>query len=251
MEGEKERERERGEEKESDDMEDGTEGAALLWEKSYPEDELGLPIMHWEALGLRIEELEKQEEERREKEGVGRLPDWIKRQDLGIHRDTWEDGDALNSRVTALTSRFQSHMNLQLCFINDSESEEDDVKEETTKRAGKRLAQPASPKATRNKSKPTGFKMEVRAALNALRDKLWTEQKQENSSLHKKLNKKKPLGWSELQKLSLKELTALRTSLSKDIQDLSSELVGRLLSRDQLKTEQDAMLLEVQDMTAL
>lgn len=73
MEGEKERERERGEEKESDDMEDGTEGAALLWEKSYPEDELGLPIMHWEALGLRIEELEKQEEERREKE-VGFKP---------------------------------------------------------------------------------------------------------------------------------------------------------------------------------
>jgi len=33
--------------------------------------------------------------------------------------------------------------------------------------------------------------------------------------------------------------------------DLSSELVGRLLTRDQLRTEQDAMLLEVQDMTSL
>ena len=33
--------------------------------------------------------------------------------------------------------------------------------------------------------------------------------------------------------------------------DLSSELVGRLQVRDQLRTEQDAMLLEVQDLTSL
>ncbi|XP_041925747.1 schwannomin-interacting protein 1 [Alosa pseudoharengus] len=245
MEGTKEQERERGEEKESDETEEDTEGAAPVWEKDYTEDDLGLPIMHWEALSLRIAELEKQEEERREKEGIAKLPDWTKGQDLGIHRDTWEDGEDLNSRVTALTSR--GHMNLQLCFINDSESEEEE-EEQTTKRAGKRTAQPASSNASINKSKPTGFKMEVRAALNALRDKLWTEQKRESSS-HKIL--KKPLDRSELQKLSLRELMALRTSLSKDIQDLSSELVGRLLTRDQLRTEQDAMLLEVQDMTAL
>lgn len=33
--------------------------------------------------------------------------------------------------------------------------------------------------------------------------------------------------------------------------DLSTELVGRLQVRDQLRTEQDAMLLEVQDLTSL
>lgn len=31
--------------------------------------------------------------------------------------------------------------------------------------------------------------------------------------------------------------------------DLSSELVGHLLIRDQLRTKQDAMLLDVQDLT--
>ncbi|KAL2079670.1 hypothetical protein ACEWY4_025414 [Coilia grayii] len=254
MEGEKERERERGEEKESDDMEDA-EGAALVWHPEYPEDDLGLPIMHWEALNLRIAELEKQEEERKEKESVGGIPNWRRAQDLDIHRDIWEDGEDLNSRVTALTSRFQSHMNLQLCFINNSESEEEEEDsanaqdQKTSKRTGKRSAQPASTSASTSKRKSTGFKMEVRAALSALRDKLWTEQKQ-NSSLQKVLNKKKPLERSELQKLSQKELTVLQKSLSKDIQDLSSELVGRLLTRDQLRTEQDAMLLEVQDMTA-
>lgn len=33
--------------------------------------------------------------------------------------------------------------------------------------------------------------------------------------------------------------------------ELSSELVGRLQVRDQLRTEQDAMLLEIQDLTSL
>ena len=89
MEGVKERERERGEEKESDEMEEeekeseaeeeggeeeedeDAEGAALVWQEgSYGEDDLGLPIMHWEALSLRIAELEKQEEEKREKTKV-------------------------------------------------------------------------------------------------------------------------------------------------------------------------------------
>lgn len=68
MERKKEQERERGEEKESDDTEEDTEGAAPVWQKDYAEDDLGLPIMHWEDLSLRIAELEKQEEERKEKE---------------------------------------------------------------------------------------------------------------------------------------------------------------------------------------
>ncbi|XP_063043508.1 schwannomin-interacting protein 1 [Engraulis encrasicolus] len=246
MEGEKERERERGEEKESDDMED-SEGASLVWQKDYAEDELGLPIMHWEDLNLRIAELEKQEEERKEKEGIEGLSNW-RGQHLDIHRDDWEEREDLNSRVTALTSRFQSHMNLQLCFINDSESEEEaedaaNVQEKTSKKTGKKGAQSAATNGATSKRK-SGFKMEVRAALSALRDKLWTEQSP------KVLNRKKTLDRSELQILSMKELTVLHKSLTKDIQELSSDLVGRLLTRDQLRTEQDAMLLEVQDLTA-
>ena len=90
MEGEKEREHGE-EEKESDEAEEWTrteeeedpEGAALAWQEGsgedhlgWPEgsgedhlgwqegsgeDHLGLPIMHWEALSLRIAELEKQD----------------------------------------------------------------------------------------------------------------------------------------------------------------------------------------------
>lgn len=70
MDGEKEREREMGEEKESDETEEDAEGAALLWQEGSSDDDLGLPIMHWEALSLRIAQLEKQEEERRVKNKV-------------------------------------------------------------------------------------------------------------------------------------------------------------------------------------
>uniref|UniRef100_A0A3B3R1J6 Si:dkey-6n21.12 n=1 Tax=Paramormyrops kingsleyae TaxID=1676925 RepID=A0A3B3R1J6_9TELE len=194
MEGEKERERERREEKESDEAEDfgqAVEGAATVWQEEVNDDDLGLPIMHWEALSLRIAELEKQEEEKREK------------------------------------YKLQNRMNLQLCFINNSESEEEDE----------------------SGSKSGGLKQEVRAALSALRDKLRTEQKEkECTACCETPIKRKKLDLSDLQNLSLQQLDALRISLTQSVH-LSSELVGRLLTRDQLRTEQDAMLLEVQDMT--
>ncbi|XP_028847915.1 schwannomin-interacting protein 1 [Denticeps clupeoides] len=255
MEGDKERERERGEEKESDETEEDTEGAALEWQDSYHEDDLGLPIMHWEALNLRIAELEKQEEERKQRDkDVGHLlSGWTTDQDPGSHRDTWEDGgDDGNSRLTLLTSRFRNHTNLQLCFINNSESEDEEDAQDTKKEAGAKSgksAARASATGKTEKPKSTGFRREVKAALSALRNKLWTEQKKKSAPLCRPVAKK--LERSELQELSMKELRALHTSLGKDIQDLSSELVGRLLTRDQLRTEQDAMLLEVQDMMSL
>ncbi|XP_059210577.1 schwannomin-interacting protein 1-like isoform X2 [Centropristis striata] len=150
MEGEKERQRQQREEKESNEAEDDqrsdedddeeeeedSEGAALVWQEGYGEDNLGLPIMHWEALSLRIAELEKQEEENKEKRakrGVslerGRAPvSWT--EERGRRTESWEDGDdACNSHVLALTSRLQTQMNLQLCFINNSESEEEEEDE--------------------------------------------------------------------------------------------------------------------------
>nr|XP_029131746.1 cilia- and flagella-associated protein 251-like isoform X1 [Labrus bergylta] len=147
MEGEKEHQREEKEsneaeddrisdeeeneevEEEEEEEEEGSEGAAMVWQEGYGEDNLGLPIMHWEALSLRIAELEKEEEEKKAKvggrlqvsvssppkhrgqsEGVcldrGRAPlSWM--EERGRRReDSWEDrDDACNSHVLALTSR--------------------------------------------------------------------------------------------------------------------------------------------------
>ncbi|XP_064209089.1 schwannomin-interacting protein 1 isoform X2 [Anguilla rostrata] len=261
---EKERESEREEEKETDETEDfaqAAEGAVLSCQEGTSKDDSDLPIMHWEALSLRIAELERQEEERKERlkssaevERENVSVGWMEERDGG---SWWEDVEADRSRrITAITSRygdrivlpvtgfnrFHNQKNLQLCFINDSDSEDDEEGEqaggETSREArGRGQADQAPPPVTR------GLKMEVRAALSALRDKLWTEQKQEVE--------RKPLTLSELQALSLQELSSLRASLTQAIHDLSSELVNRLLTRDQLRTEQDAMLLDVEDMTSL
>nr|XP_029508099.1 schwannomin-interacting protein 1-like [Oncorhynchus nerka] len=288
MEGVKERGGERGEEKESDEMEEeekeseaeeegdeededdeDAEGAALVWQEgSYGEDDLDLPIMHWEALSLRIAKLEKQEEEKREKTKFSSVLERGKmlsmsrpgERDQGKSKESWEDGgeaEDCNSRVTALTARLSNQMNLQLCFINDSgseEEEEDSVVTICTKNSkmvvkngsGVQVSQqPQSPAAT--KSKSSGFK----AALSALKNKLRTEQKRKSLVCGDPLLKNRKRDHSDLQASSLKELNTHRNSLNKAIQDLSTELVVHLQDRDQLRTEQDAMLLEVQDMTSL
>ncbi|XP_065104886.1 uncharacterized protein [Paramisgurnus dabryanus] len=260
MDGEKEKERERGDEKECDETEEDAEGATLVWQEVYPEDDLGLPIMHWEDLNLRIAELEKQQEERRQREKDLDSLEWPGIRPLNSHRETYEDmDDERNSRLTALTSRLHSQTNLQLCFINNSESEEEEEEIEAKKDMAKQSSksgnkqrperQQGSSSASTKKAKSGGFKNDVRAALSVLRHKLRLEQKQTIPPSEAVRNRKR-FERSDLKNLSVKELKALRTSLSKDIHDLSSELVARLLTRDQLRTEQDALLLEVQDMTS-
>ncbi|MED6246688.1 hypothetical protein ATANTOWER_021983 [Ataeniobius toweri] len=124
MEGEKERQWEQQEEKESNEAEDDTrsddetyneeedanpETAVVVWQEGHEKDELGNPIMHWEALSLCIAELEKQEEEKRAKAGASleqgsTTLGWT--EDREITADSWEDGhDACNSHVLGLTSR--------------------------------------------------------------------------------------------------------------------------------------------------
>ncbi|XP_069580801.1 schwannomin-interacting protein 1 isoform X2 [Brachyistius frenatus] len=274
MEGEKERQRQLGEEKDSNEAEDDrtsdgdadneeeeededAEGAALVWQESYGEDNLGLPIMHWEALSLRIAELEKQEEEKRAKSGVSlersrMTVSWT--EDRGRKAESWEDGDdACNSHVLALTSRLQTQMNLQLCFINNSESEEEEEEEKgelskeesnNSKRGSSQVQKNPPPPSKQEKPKSRGF----RSTLRSLRDRLRSTQAAARSDA---LVQRRHLELSDLQSVGVKELHSLCASLSQNIQDLSSELVGRLQVRDQLRTEQDAMLLEVQDLTSL
>ncbi|XP_042368299.1 schwannomin-interacting protein 1 [Plectropomus leopardus] len=281
MEGEKERQRQQREEKESNEAEDDrrsdedadideeeededSEGAALSWQEGYGEDNLGLPIMHWEALSLRIAELEKQEEENKEKRAKsgaglerGKAPlSWM--EERGRRAESWEDGDdACNSHVLALTSRLQTQMNLQLCFINNSESEEEEDEKEgdvskkesssSTRRGTVQVHKNPPPPAKPEKPKSRGF----RNTLRSLRDRLRTDHKALAAARSAPVVQRRHVERSDLQNFSIKDLKALCSSLSQTIQDLNSDLVGRLQVRDQLRTEQDAMLLEVQDLTSL
>ncbi|PWA14823.1 hypothetical protein CCH79_00014492 [Gambusia affinis] len=306
MEGEKEKQWEQQEEKESNEAEDDTrsddetcnevedgnsERAVMVWQEGHEKDELGNPIMHWEALSLCIAELEKQEEEKKAKAGASLERDGAPRgrtEDRGRTAGSWDDGsDACNSHVLALTSRLHTQMNLQLCFINNSESEEE-AEEEPGKDACSKKSSSSWQKRTaptqKNSQNPSmseepksrGF----RNTLRNLRDRLRTDQRKKVSAptagRSEAAAQRTHLELSDVERLSVEQLKALCASLRQDIQgelaserpatapqrfqlhwvssvttDLSSELVSRLHIRDQLRTEQDAMLLEVQDLTAL
>lgn len=281
MEIEGEKERLQGDEKEcneaetdrtsdEEEEEEDSEGATLLWQEGYNEDNEGLPIMHWEALSLRIAELEKQEEERREKNAkAGGSPDNSWMEDRATRAENWDyEDDSCNSHVMALTSRLQTQMNLQLCFINNSESEDEEDKAEGSSKKDKESAQlqksPAqstakSDKSTKSsKSSKSGKSEKPRSSrgfkntLRSLRDRLRADHRSSTSStLKDAIVQRRHLERTDLQNVSIKELNKLSTSLRQTIQDLSSELVGLLQVRDQLRTEQDAMLLEVQDLTSI
>ncbi|XP_017344877.1 schwannomin-interacting protein 1 isoform X1 [Ictalurus punctatus] len=217
----------------------------------YTQDQ-DLPIMHWEDLSLRIAELEKQEEERRKRAESMGLTDqepvpgpWPHVKHQSLNRKQWEDaGDLGGHRFPCITSRFNTPKNLQLCFINDSESDQEGDEGASFRE------RPHDSQGQGRQS--AGLKQEVRAALNELRDKLWAEQGQQQQPSHKDVSfRRRKLSHSDLQTCSVLQLNALRTSLHEDIQDLSSELVKHLVVRDNLRTKQDAMLLDVQDMTSL
>ncbi|XP_034746752.1 schwannomin-interacting protein 1-like [Etheostoma cragini] len=165
----------------------------------------------------------------------------------GLWRDVWdkeEEEDFRKCRVAVVTSRFHNHRNLQLCFINYSDSDDD---EEASNRNKK-----VSMATGRNGCHAAGLKQEVAIALRTLRDELLAEQKE--SELQRLTGsscvaERKHLERWELQERSEQQLSSLRASLQQEVHALSSDLVTHLLVRDQLRTKQDAMLLDVQDLT--
>ncbi|XP_059401170.1 schwannomin-interacting protein 1-like isoform X2 [Carassius carassius] len=237
-------------ERTTDDPSPSGQGTKQQTEES-PLGDHDLPIMQWEDLSLRIAELERQEEERRKKaERLGlserdQILDrcWTESKQHSLRRAPGADEDDYGPcRVPVITSRFNSPKNLQLCFINNSESEDDEVAS----------SKESSCEAEVRGSCSRGLKQEVKAALRALRDKLWAEQKEKEQAPHSNMSiRRKILSLSDLQTCSLLQLKALRASLNEDIQGLSSELVKHLVIRDHLQTKQDALLLDVQDMTSL
>ncbi|XP_026183426.1 schwannomin-interacting protein 1 [Mastacembelus armatus] len=194
--------------------------------------------MHWEDLSQRIAELEKQEQERREraKRGAG-----VRTEEGGAWRHVWEEEeeDARRCRV-AVTSRVHNHRNLQLCFINNSDSEDEEEGSNRKVNVG----------TGHNGCHASGLKQEVAMTLRTLRDKVLAEQKEkERLAGSSCVTKRKHLELWELQECSVQQLSSLRASLQQDVHALSSDLVTHLLVRDQLRTKQDAMLLDVQDLT--
>lgn len=172
--------------------------------------EKSLPMMHWEELSARIEELERQE---RSVQGAAL-------------RGVWYDDQEEEKKKRRLTTRFQK--NLQLCFYNDGDSED----EGGAKGKG---------------SVGCGLKQEVVVTLRMLRDKRLDELRRETTEPVR--SGASTLVRSELEQRSVQELQGLRSGLQRDAHGQSAELVTVLLIRDQLRTEQEALLLDLLDLT--
>ncbi|KAM4547142.1 uncharacterized protein V3H82_020799 isoform 2-T2 [Fundulus diaphanus] len=214
-----------------------------------PGDHQELPIMHWEELSQRISELEEQEQERREKRKNGADGAACLQRRTGLRTEEKQGGDRRNvceedeedSRRSRVAASRLNHRNLQLCFINNSDSEEEEGADGKVPMG-----------AGHNGCHGAGLKQEVAAALRALRDDLLAEQKEEEEEGQAGCScvaRREHLERWELQGRSLQTLRSLRASLQQEVHALSSELVAHLLVRDQLRTKQDAMLLDVQDLT--
>ncbi|KAM9846996.1 uncharacterized protein ACBR49_010242 [Aulostomus maculatus] len=235
MEEEKEEEEKEEEEKEEEEKEEKEEEYHFVPTASSP-DHQDHPIMHWEELSWRIAELEKQEQERRERSKM--VPEVrMGPSQRGMRTD--EEEDLRKCCVAVATSRSHKQRNLQLCFVNNSDSDDED----------EGIQKKVSVGTGRNGCRGSGLKQEVATALRSLRDKLLAEQKEIEHLTSSSTGKWKHLEQQELQESSVQQLSSLRASLQQEVHALSSELVALLLVRDQQRTLQDAMLLDVQDLT--
>ncbi|KAI1236030.1 Schwannomin-interacting protein 1, partial [Lamprotornis superbus] len=122
-----------------------------------------------------------------------------------------------DSSVTVpVLPRLQSGMNLQICFVNDSgsdkDSDGDDSKTETS------LDTPLSP---------------MLPHMPHISECLM----------------KRSLKPTDLRDMSIGQLQVIVNDLHSQIESLNEELVQLLLVRDELHTEQDAMLVDIEDLT--
>uniref|UniRef100_A0A8C0TDA1 Schwannomin interacting protein 1 C-terminal domain-containing protein n=2 Tax=Canis lupus familiaris TaxID=9615 RepID=A0A8C0TDA1_CANLF len=182
----------------------------------------------------------------------------------------------------SLSSRLQSGMNLQICFVNDSgsdkDSDADDSKTETS------LDTPLSPMSkqsssysdrdtteeeseslddmdflTRQKKLQAEAKMALAMAKPMAKMQVEVEKQNRKKSPVADLLPhmphiseclmKRSLKPTDLRDMTLGQLQVIVNDLHSQIESLNEELVQLLLIRDELHTEQDAMLVDIEDLT--
>ncbi|XP_070609658.1 schwannomin-interacting protein 1 isoform X7 [Erythrolamprus reginae] len=181
-----------------------------------------------------------------------------------------------------LLGKLQSGMNLQICFVNDSgsdkDSDADDSKTETS------LDTPLSPMSkqsssysdrdtteeeseslddmdflTRQKKLQAEAKMALAMAKPMAKMQVEVEKQNRKKSPVADLLPhmphiseclmKRSLKPADLRDMTIGQLQVIVNDLHSQIESLNEELVQLLLIRDELHTEQDAMLVDIEDLT--
>ncbi|XP_078057013.1 schwannomin-interacting protein 1-like [Mustelus asterias] len=217
-----------------------------------------LPIMNWEALenhiaGLQLREQEKQARERSGKPSVvaaHQSPLGRRRMD-SLHRFTsWERDNNNTWQMTGFScsTRFHSRMNLQLCFINDSSSESDT--EEAVAGASatpppQRCSSEGVPAEGSLLSRKKELESEAKRDLALVKRRLDLE-KQQSRDTERRSRSLEP---SDLREMNMIQLQNMQSSIFSQIHDLNTQLMELLETRDDLNSKQDAMLVEIGDLT--
>ncbi|XP_077422333.1 schwannomin-interacting protein 1 isoform X3 [Vanacampus margaritifer] len=182
----------------------------------------------------------------------------------------------------SLSSRLQSGMNLQICFVNDSgsdkDSDADDSKTETS------LDTPLSPMSKQSSSysdrdtteedseslddmdflsRQKKLQAEAKLALAMAKPmaKMQVEVEKQNRKKSPVVDllphmphiseclMKRNLKPADLRDMTLGQLQVIVNDLHSQIESLNEELVQLLVVRDELHMEQDAMLVDIEDFT--
>ncbi|KAF7705926.1 schwannomin-interacting protein 1 [Silurus meridionalis] len=193
----------------------------------------------------------------------------------------YDDGPVFYTGNSCSTPRFQNGVNLQVCFVNDSSSDKDSDAEDS--RTETSLDTPLSPVSKQSSSlsdRDTCEEDEEDGEFWRLRRRLEEEARgalalarpmarmQVEVERHVQLHRRSPvadllphmphIGVSlmkrslrpmDLRDMSLGQLQVITNDLHSQIQGLNEELVQLLLLRDELHMEQDAMLVDVEDLT--
>ncbi|XP_075426694.1 schwannomin-interacting protein 1 isoform X2 [Ascaphus truei] len=256
-------------------------------------EEPQLPTMDWDALEKHLAGLQFQEQQSRnqrlsksnytsaqknERESI--------RQKLALG-SFFDDGPGIytscsKSGKPSLSSRLQSGMNLQICFVNDSgsdkDSDADDSKTETS------LDTPLSPMSKQSSSysdrdtteeESESFedmdfisrqkKLQAEAKMALAMAKPMAKMQVEVEKQNRKKSPvadllphmphiseclmKRSLKTTDLRDMTIGQLQVIVNDLHSQIESLNEELVQLLLIRDELHMEQDAMLVDIEDFT--
>ncbi|XP_048810375.1 schwannomin-interacting protein 1 isoform X1 [Lagopus muta] len=247
------------------------------------------PAMDWAALERHLAGLQCREKERGQRANPASAQKNEResiRQKLALG-SFFDDGPGLytgcsKSGKPSLSSRLQSGMNLQICFVNDSgsdkDSDADDSKTETS------LDTPLSPMSkqsssysdrdtteeeseslddmdflTRQKKLQAEAKMALAMAKPMAKMQVEVEKQNRKKSPVADLLPHMPhiseclmkrnLKPADLRDMTIGQLQVIVNDLHSQIESLNEELVQLLLIRDELHTEQDAMLVDIEDLT--
>uniref|UniRef100_A0A3Q3N8X8 Schwannomin interacting protein 1 n=1 Tax=Labrus bergylta TaxID=56723 RepID=A0A3Q3N8X8_9LABR len=260
----------------------GTGGRMGGYKEEESAEEEPLPTMDWAALERHLAGLQCRETnstaQKNERESI--------RQKLALG-SFFDDGPGIytscsKSGKPSLSSRLQSGMNLQICFVNDSgsdkDSDADDSKTETS------LDTPLSPMSKQSSSysdrdtteddseslEDMDFlsrqkKLQAEAKLALAMAKPMAKMQVEVEKQNRKKSPvadllphmphiseclmKRSLKPTDLRDMTLGQLQVIVNDLHSQIESLNEELVQLLLIRDELHMEQDAMLVDIEDLT--